>query len=222
MTFWKPLRAVYIRTTDLTHGYQGSVPARLLHFYRLWAPVYDLSVRLDPAYLRSLKRMVEMVVRPGDTTLDIGSGTGLGTVHAASIAAKVVAIDPSQEMTTRLEKKIRRRHLENVEVRNGYFPDALAPGESFDSVTSSFMLAHLDPGERSRAIMEMSRCLNPGGRLGLFAAQGEIAATFQTRAEVEEQLSAAGLTNSEVIDLSDIYRITTATKPSCGLTRACS
>lgn len=213
MMLWKPLRVAYIRTTDLTHGYQGSAPAGLLHFYRLWAPIYDLSVRLDPAYLGSLKRMVAMVVRAGDMTLDVGSGTGLGTVYAASIAAGVVAIDPSREMTSRLDKKIRGRRLENVEVRHGYFPDALVPGESFDSVTSSFMLVHLKPEERARAIIAMFHCLKRGGRLGLFAARGEIASTFQTRAEVEEHLSAAGFANSEVIDLSDIYRITTATRP---------
>ncbi len=213
MSLWKPLRVIYIRTTDLTHGYQGSESANLLRFYRMWAPIYDLSIRLDPGYLRSLRHMVEMVVRPGDVTLDVGSGTGLGTVHAASIAAQVVAIDPSREMTTRLEKKIRGRNFGNVEVRHGYFPDALVPGESFDSVISSFMLAHLNLEERTRAIIEMSRCLNRGGRLGLFAAQGEIASTFQTRAEVEQQMSDAGLTNSGVMDVSDIYRITTATKP---------
>ncbi len=213
MTLWKPFRIAYIKTTDLTHGYQGSASARLLRFYRLWAPIYDLTVRLDPAYLRSLKRMVALVVRPGDMTLDVGSGTGLGSVFAASIAARVVAIDPSQEMIMRLHKKIRGRRLENVEVRQGYFPDSLVPGESFDSVISSFMMAHLKPEERVRAIIAIFRCLKRGGRLGLFAAQGEIAPTFQTRGEVEEQLSAAGFANSEVIDLSDIYRITMATRP---------
>ncbi|MFQ5352095.1 MAG: class I SAM-dependent methyltransferase [Candidatus Binatia bacterium] len=190
-----------------------AAPARLLRFYRLWAPVYDLTVRLDPAYLRSLEQMVVSIVRTGDTTLDVGSGTGLGSVVAASVATRVVAIDPSREMTTRLRKKIRYRRLKNVEVRQGYFPQALTPGESFDSVISSFMLAHLEPGERAHAIAAMFHCLKRGGRLGLFAAQGEIASSFQTRAEVEEQLSAAGFVNPEVTDLSDIYRITTATRP---------
>jgi cyclopropane fatty-acyl-phospholipid synthase-like methyltransferase len=213
VTLWKPFRIAYIRTTDLTHGYQGSEPDRLLRFYRLWAPVYDLSVRLDPAYLRNLERMVALVVRAGDTTLDAGSGTGLGSVLAAAIAARVVAIDPSREMTTRLHETIRGRRLENVEVRQGYFPDALVSGESFDSVISSFMLAHLETEERARAIIAMFHSLERGGRLGLFAAQGEIAPTFQTRAEVEEQLSAAGFANLEVLDLSDVYRITTATRP---------
>jgi hypothetical protein len=44
----------YIQTADLTHGYQGSVPAELLRFYWLWAPIYDLTVCLDPAYPRSI------------------------------------------------------------------------------------------------------------------------------------------------------------------------
>ena len=83
---------------------------------------------------------------PVDTTLDVGSGTGLGTSYAATIAARVVAIDPSKEMTARLYGKIRIHDLENVEVRQGHFPDALLPGESFDSVISSFMLAHLECG----------------------------------------------------------------------------
>ncbi len=49
MSFWKPFRVAYIKTTDLTHGYQGSAPATLLRFYKLWAPIYGLTVGLDPA-----------------------------------------------------------------------------------------------------------------------------------------------------------------------------
>lgn len=59
----------------------------------------------------------------------------------------------------------------------------------------------------------MFHCLKPGGRLGLFAARGEIAPTFQTRGEVEECLLAAGFGRPEVMDLSDIHRVTIATRP---------
>ena len=116
-------------------------------------------------------------------------------------------------MLAKLYKRIRRQHLENVEVRQGYFPDVLVPGESFDSVISSFMLAHLGPKERAGAIFEMFHCLKQGGRLGLFAAQGEIAPTFQTKDEMEEQLLAVGFADIEITDMWDIYRATTAARP---------
>jgi hypothetical protein len=65
MSLWKPLRIGYIKTTDLTHGYQGSVPARLLRFYALWAPIYDLTVRLDPAYPRNAIIAMFHCLEPG-------------------------------------------------------------------------------------------------------------------------------------------------------------
>lgn len=40
-----PLRILYIRTTDLTHGFQGRGGEALRRFYALWAPLYDLTIR---------------------------------------------------------------------------------------------------------------------------------------------------------------------------------
>ena len=213
MTFWRPLRLAFIKSTDWTHGFQGEQPSKLIHFYKWWAPFYDFSVRLDPGYPRGLKQMVDAVVQPGDITLDVGSGTGLGTLLASSSAARVVAIDPSEAMCAKLCKKLQRRRINNVDVRHGYFPEALFAEESFDSVMTSFMLAHLDADARVAAIKAMFACLKSGGRLGLFAAQGEVAPTFQTRAELDPLLTAVGFVQSEVHDLADIYRVTTAVKP---------
>lgn len=213
MTLLRPLRKAYIKTTDFTHGFQGKGEDRLRWFYRLWAPVYDVTVGLDPAYRRNLAHTVEATVNRGDTTLDVGCGTGIATIHAASIATRVVAVDPSSEMLTQLSAKIARRSINNIEARTGYFPDVIADDERFDSVVSSFMLAHLTPVEQARAICAMFAHLRRGGRLGLFSAQGEVAPTFQLRDAINDQLSAAGFANVHIEDVSDIYRITTATKP---------
>ena len=214
VTIRRVLRIAHIRTTDLTHGFQGAGSKKLLRFYKLWAPIYEASVRLDPGYMRGLRRMVSLAVRSGDRTLDVGSGTGLSTLLAASVAAQVVAVDPSAEMSAKLRKKVRVRQIDNIEIRQSFFPDALMPGETFDSVISSFMLAHLDRPERERAMAAIFHCLEPGGRVGLFAAQGEIASTFQTRDEIEGCLAAAGFESWEVRDLFDIYRIVVATRSS--------
>ena len=116
MSIWKAFRILYLRSTDYTHGYQESGAAQLLKFYRLWAPFYDLSVRLDPAYLRQLKNMVDSTVRPGDMTIDIGCGTGLSAIYAASIAKMVTGVDPSHNMLAKLAKKIRKRNIKNIEI----------------------------------------------------------------------------------------------------------
>ena len=199
-----------MRATDLSRGLQGRFPGHLERLYSVWSKVYDISIRLDPAYQRQLRQMVELVVDHEDNVIDLGCGTGQATIPAAARAKRVVGIDPSAAMTRRLEGKIRRRGLTNIEVRLGFFPQRLEPGESFHSAISSFMLAHLPPPQRALLLQQVYDCLNPGGRLGLFSAQGEVAPSFQTRDELWQNLSGAGFHDIQIRDVSDVYRITTA------------
>ena len=60
----------------------------------------------------------------------------------------------------------------------------------------------------------VGRVLRPGGRLGLFLAEGEIAPLFSTRPELEEYLSNAGFVDCHIEDSDDVYRIVTAGRPS--------
>jgi 2-polyprenyl-3-methyl-5-hydroxy-6-metoxy-1,4-benzoquinol methylase len=119
MTVTNPFRYLYIKTTDLTHGYQDN-RSQLSVFYRLWAPLYDFSVSIDPAYKRNLFQMVKLVVQNRDAVLDVGCGTGLATIAAAVNAQSVVALDPSQEMLSQLQKKLKHKHVSNVEIIHGY------------------------------------------------------------------------------------------------------
>jgi len=191
---------------------QGKFTRRIDALYRVWSGVYDRSVRLDPAYVRYLRETIDAVVRAGDAALDIGCGTGLGTTYAAIRASKVLAVDPSAAMTRKLEDKIARARLDNVELRRGFFPDELQEGETFDAVISSFMLAHLPPAARAELLARTYDVLNPGGRIGLFSARGEVAPSFQTKDELWQNLSAAGYHDIRIRDVADVYRITTAKK----------
>jgi ubiquinone/menaquinone biosynthesis C-methylase UbiE len=211
VAFWKPFRTVYIKTTNLTHGYQEDRKAQD-RFYKLWVPLYDLSVCLDPAYKRNLLHMIMHVVRASDRVLDVGCGTGIGTLAAAKIAKTVVALDPSQAMLNKLARKLRRENIRNVKIENRYFPEGMEKGRTFESVITSFMLAHLNQEARRAAIMSMFEYLTSGGRIGLFEAQGEIAPTFQTKKEIETNLLDAGFDDISIEDVSDIYRIATAVK----------
>lgn len=208
-TVFAPARKAYIRTTDLL---KVQSPERSRSLYKLWSRVYEPSVRLDPAYQRGLDRMVELTVRRGDRVLDVGSGTGLGTLAAAKRASEVVALDPSPDMMRHLEERLRRSGPKNVRTVLGSFPDALNDEAPFDSVISSFMVAHIPPAERRTMYRRMHERLAPGGRLGLFTARGEIAHSFPTIDETLGHLEALGFTSICVRELYDVYRIVTAVR----------
>lgn len=207
------LRIAYVRMTLFTCGLNTTGRQRLMGFYRLWAPFYDWTCWLDPGYSRGLQRMVELTVDPNDHCIDIGAGTGLATVKAARRAKRVVAVDPSQAMLKRLHRKVVQLNLVNVDVRAGFLSDVVKPRETFECAISSFMLVHLSLEQRTALLREVGRLLKPGGKIGLFAAQGEVARCFQTSDEIIKELSNAGFHRIIVEGISDVYQLAQAEKP---------
>ncbi len=96
----------------------------------------------------------------GSAHLDVGSGTGLCAAIAAEIVGptgRVVSLDPSAGM----REVARRRGLrETVEGRAEKLP---FPDASFDVVSMSYMLRHVD--DLLLAFHEARRVLRPGGRI---------------------------------------------------------
>ncbi len=114
---------------------------------------------------RSYRR--RMLLNGGLTTgsahLDIGSGTGLCAAIAQEIvgpSGRVVALDPSVGM---LAQASRRGVRETVVGRAESLPFA---DESFDFVSMSYMLRHID--DLATAFAEARRVLRPGGRILIF------------------------------------------------------
>ena len=54
--------------------------------------------------------------------------------------------------------------------------------------------------------------LGPGGRLGLFLAQGEVAPLFATRSVLSDLLERAGFEEVSIEDRDDVYRVVTASR----------
>jgi len=207
------LRRQTMRTTMLSGIFPGS---RLwVRFaYALWSTIYDWSVRLDPAYPGNARRMVERTVESGDRVLDVGTGTGLLAETGAALAREYVGLDYSGSMLSRAARKIARLRLGNVLLRWGDARELPWPEASFDAVISSFALPHFARDEREAVLAEMGRVLRPGGRLGLFLAQGEAASLFPTREELVQYLEAAGYADVAIEDRDHVYRIVRAVRPS--------
>ena len=128
---------------------------------------------LDPLPARALESFAGVgypfaadVIRPGDTVLDIGSGSGTDALIAARLVGpdgEVLALDMTAAMREKLRENAREAGLENVRVLDGDAESLPLPDASVDVVTSNGVL-NLVP-DKQAAISEIGRVLRPGGRV---------------------------------------------------------
>jgi ubiquinone/menaquinone biosynthesis C-methylase UbiE len=139
---------------------------RVIH----WAFRYDLMLWfLSFGRERAMreKQIALANLKPGESVLDVGCGTGTLTMAAkrnVGREGKVVGIDASPEMIARARKKAARADLDITfdiaAIEAMPFTDA-----SFDVVVSSAMLHHLPDETRRKGLQEVRRVLKPGGRM---------------------------------------------------------
>ena len=134
-----------------------------------WPRLYDwtaavLSLGREQ---RIRERTLEVANVPlGADVLDIGCGTGtlaLAARRRVGAGGSVHGIDPSPEMIGRARAKAAAEGLSvDFEVATADalpFPDAM-----FDAVFCTLTLHHIPEDRRGRALEEMRRVLEPGGR----------------------------------------------------------
>jgi SAM-dependent methyltransferase len=101
-------------------------------------------------------------VRPGQHVLDVACGTGVVSVTAARIGARVTALDLTPEL---LERARENAHIAGVEVdwHEGDAEQLPFGDATFDVVLSEF--GHIFAPRPEVAIGEMLRVLKPGGTI---------------------------------------------------------
>lgn len=106
------------------------------------------------------------VIRPGDTVVDVGSGSGVDALIAArktGADGEVVGIDITPAMIKKARENAARAGAKNVRIVNGRADDIPLGDASADVVTSNGVI-NLVP-DKKKAFEEIFRILKPEGHI---------------------------------------------------------
>lgn len=135
-----------------------------------WAHVYDLIMVLM-TFGKDKKLRDDTIklarIKPGDSILEIGCGTGSLTIAAkehVGPSGKVAGIDIAPEMVTVASRKATRKSVD-VSFQVGSIEQIPFPENHFDVVLCSFMIFHMPEDVRRKGFPEIYRVLKSGGHV---------------------------------------------------------
>jgi SAM-dependent methyltransferase len=124
-----------------------------------WAHFAPLEMQTTPCAARLVKRAG---VRPGQDVLDVCCGTGVVSVTAARLGARVTGLDLTPELLERAKENARIASLD-IDWHEGDVEKLPFADASFDVVLSQF--GHIFAPRPELAVSEMLRVLKPGGTI---------------------------------------------------------
>jgi arsenite methyltransferase len=138
---------------------------------RLGYPSEDLD-RIPAAAIESFAGVGHFLdlasIAPGETVLDLGSGSGMDSFLAALAAGpegRVVGVDMTDEQLAKAARLAAEAGVGNVEFRGGYIEAPPVDEEAFDCVISNGVI-NLS-ADKPAVFASVARALRPGGRLAL-------------------------------------------------------
>ena len=142
---------------------------KIQKYYAWRASNYDAGAGFEVEHHAEALRLAE--IQPGQRVLDVGCGTGRGTVGLAQAVGpegKVDALDLTQAMLDQARLKLERLGLSGrVQLRQGNARQLPYPDGTFDLVYSGYMFDLIPLGGFTPILTEMARVLRPDGKLVL-------------------------------------------------------
>ena len=118
-----------------------------------------------PELVARLEKLVpKFVLKPRQSVLDVGTGTGVLIPFLLKIigpSGSITAIDYAEKMVKLCRSKY--SHLKNVTIELQDVKELNQPSESFDAVTCFGLFPHLE--NKEKALYHMHRVLKSGGKL---------------------------------------------------------
>ncbi|MDE3198908.1 MAG: methyltransferase domain-containing protein [Acidobacteriota bacterium] len=122
-----------------------------------FAPTAILTTPVAGEFIRFAR------IAPGETVLDIATGTGVAAITAARAGARVNGLDLTPELLEVARENAHIAQTEDIVWTEGDAESLPYPDASFDVVISQF--GHIFAPRPEVAVAEMRRVLKPGGRL---------------------------------------------------------
>lgn len=159
---WEVLDAKVLELLETTHR-EDFVPVR----YRKMA-FSDVAIPLDHDQ-KMMKPVVEgrllqaLELKPDETVLEIGTGSGFVTACLAKMAKHVVSVDIYEQFTKDTAAKLKEKNLDNVELETGDVMTGWQPEQAHDLLVVTGSVESVPDHFRG--------WVNPGGRM--FVVCGE-------------------------------------------------
>jgi ubiquinone/menaquinone biosynthesis C-methylase UbiE len=122
----------------------------------------------DAAAFDEVVRLRALGLTSSSVVVEFGVGTGQFTLAVAPWCARVVAVDVSPPMLTRLQAKIDEAKVANVEIVQSGFVSYEHEGAAADVVYSRYAMHHLPDFWKGVALARIHRMLRPGGLVRLW------------------------------------------------------
>ena len=155
-------------------------------------------------YLGVVQKLIdEAHLRPGDSVLDVGCGTGVldrWLVRNTGGANKIVALDISPYLLREATALARREGMEGViEFQEGNAEALPFPDNSFDVAMSCTVMGE---GDAERILAELIRVIKPGGRVAAIVRAVDMwrPVNLPLRADLKAKIEAPGSFGAGVED----------------------
>jgi 2-polyprenyl-3-methyl-5-hydroxy-6-metoxy-1,4-benzoquinol methylase len=127
--------------------------------------------------------------REGAAVLDLGCGTGQISIPLALAGARVLGVDVSPAMASRLEAEARQRGLHSLTVMASPIEELDLPEGSVDLIVSSYALHHLRDPDKAKLVSAAHGWLRPGGQIVIADMMLGRGASARDRAIIRSKLA---------------------------------